>query len=70
MDERLAAHDDRQDWDLPDWLFDDEGVMIREVEDAEDDPEPEGVGEGPFWGSLPARVDATGAGHEAPTRAG
>ena len=37
MDERLAAHDDPHDWDLPDWLFDDEGVMIREVDDADDD---------------------------------
>ena len=37
MDERLAAHDDPPDWDLPDWLFDDEGEMIREIEDAEDD---------------------------------
>ena len=37
MDERLAAHDDPQDWDLPDWLFDDAGEMIREIEDTEDD---------------------------------
>jgi len=31
VDELFAAHDDPQDWDLPDWLFDDEGKMIREI---------------------------------------
>ena len=37
MAELFEALDDPQDWDLPDWLFDDEGEMIREIEDTEDD---------------------------------